>query len=528
MPAVCLRHTEIPNTSRLFADFTHHFDRLARFYRHDPWSAEALEQAARAAAAAYPDARRQALVAALREQNGDSPALERLAQPGTVAILTGQQVGLFGGPCYTIYKALTAVRYAEALTARGIPAVPVFWLATEDHDFAEVNHAWSFKADRQPVRFEVSTTGSSVRPVGDIAIDEYPVKLLAQVLAAFPHGDEVNAMVEQSYQPGATLGAAFCKLLRRLLPDRGLLYLCPQYAAIRELAAPLVRQAIEAAPLLSERLLERNTELAAAGYHAQVHFEAKTSLFFALDGGERLALRRDGDVYSANGSRRYTSADLGSRAATISPNALLRPVVQDYLLPTAALIGGPAELAYLAQTEVIYRTLERPMPLIAPRAGFTLLDARAVKMLDKYGLALKDTFDGLEALHEKMAKQLVPPVLRQQLSVAHTGVAQRLDALIGELSEFDSTLGAAAGKSRDKIFYQLKKIEGKTARETFRRHERAKSDAAYLNALLYYDKHLQERFYTILPFLAEHGTGLIDEIYEHVKLECPDHVVLTV
>ncbi|MCC6540062.1 MAG: bacillithiol biosynthesis cysteine-adding enzyme BshC [Bryobacterales bacterium] len=531
MPGVCLRHTEIPHTSKLFADFAYRFDRLAPFYRHDPWRDEARLDAARAAAAAYPDSRRAALVAALREMNGPSASLDLLAQPGTVAVLTGQQVGLFGGPGYTIYKALTAVRHAEALTARGVPAVPVFWLATEDHDFAEVNHAWAFNGQQQPVRLDVTSpvAAAGTRPVGDIAIDAYPVAALRQALATLPFGAEIAAMVEQAYTPGATMGAAFFSLLRQMLPNCGLLYLCPQKPAIRELAAPLMRDAIAAAPLLAERLLARNQELAAAGYHAQVHFEAKTSLVFSLENGERIALRRDGDVYAAAGNGvRYTSAELAARAAQLSPNALLRPVIQDYLFPTAALIGGPAELAYLAQTEVIYRTLDRPMPVIAPRAGFSLLDARATKLLERYRLSVPDTFDALDALQEKIAAHLIPHALRDQLADARTSVAAALDGVLGKVSAFDPTLGESAGRSRGKILYQLQKIEAKTAREAFRRDERARGEASYLHSLLYYDKHLQERFYTILPFLARHGLGLIDGVYENVTLECPDHVILTV
>ncbi|MBM3793345.1 MAG: bacillithiol biosynthesis cysteine-adding enzyme BshC [Acidobacteria bacterium] len=530
MPAVCLRHTEIPHTSKLFADFVCRFDRLAQFYRHDPWSDEARLAAARDAAAAYPDARRAALVGALREMNGPSASLDLLAKPGTVAVLTGQQVGLFGGPGYTIYKALTAIRHAEALTARGVPAVPVFWLATEDHDFAEVNHAWAFNAQQQPVRFDVTSPAASsgTRPVGDIAIDAYPVAVLRQALAALPFGDDIVAMVEKAYTPSATMGGAFFALLRQLLPDRGLLYLCSQKPAIRELAAPLMREAVEAAPLLSERLLQRSQELESAGYHAQVHFEAKTSLLFALENGERIALRREGGVYVGANGTRFTSAKLAARAAQLSPNALLRPVVQDYLFPTAALIGGPAELAYLAQTEAIYRTLNRPMPVIAPRAGFTLLDARASKLLHRYGLAVPDVFDSLDALQEKIAAYLIPHALRDQLAGARTSVACALDAVLGKVNAFDPTLGASAGRSRDKILYQLQKVEAKTAREAFRRDERARGEASYLHSLLYYDKHLQERFYTILPFLARHGLGLIDDVYENVKLECPDHVILTV
>ena len=142
MQPACIRHTDLPGTSQLFADFAYHFDRVAHFYQHDPHDPESFERAA--AQIQYPDDRRAAIVAALRAQNGDSENLRRLAQPGTVAVVTGQQVGLFSGPAYTIYKAMAAAQVAMQLTARGIPAVPVFWLATEDHDFAEVNHAWVF------------------------------------------------------------------------------------------------------------------------------------------------------------------------------------------------------------------------------------------------------------------------------------------------------------------------------------------------------------------------------------------------
>src|ERR1700761_9639024 len=148
MEPACIRHTDLPGTSRLFADFTYHFDRVARFYRHNPHDPAALDAAA--AQIDYPDERRAAMVAALRAQNGDSESLRRLAEPGTVAIVTGQQVGLFSGPAYTIFKALTAVKLAEHLNHQGVPAVPVFWLATEDHDLAEVDHAWVFNEQSTP------------------------------------------------------------------------------------------------------------------------------------------------------------------------------------------------------------------------------------------------------------------------------------------------------------------------------------------------------------------------------------------
>ena len=216
---------------------------------------------------------RAALIAALRQQNPDGPSLERLAQPGTVVVATGQQVGLFSGPAYAVYKALHAARLAEWLTANGIPAVPVFWLATEDHDFAEVDHVWVFDSEYQPRRLEMRRPASA-QPAGDVTLVAPPVGELRDIVGGLPFGEEVAAMVEETYRPGATMGQAFGDLLRRLLPDRGILQVDPMLPAFRELAAPAMRAAVERAEDLTAAVLERNRQLAAAGYHAQVHVEA--------------------------------------------------------------------------------------------------------------------------------------------------------------------------------------------------------------------------------------------------------------
>src|SRR5580700_8058446 len=201
MESACLRHTEIPHTSALFSDFQYHFDRVARFYSHNPHDARSYAAAAKQLA--YPDDRRAALVAALRSSNGESASLDLLARPGTVAVVTGQQVGLCSGPAYTIYKALTAVQLASRLSAQGIPAVPMFWLATEDHDVAEVNHTFVFGPDHRPVRLGVNS-GGTARPVGGIPIAAPPVERLRDLLAGFPYGEEVAEMVRVAYPEGVT------------------------------------------------------------------------------------------------------------------------------------------------------------------------------------------------------------------------------------------------------------------------------------------------------------------------------------
>jgi bacillithiol biosynthesis cysteine-adding enzyme BshC len=508
MEPACIRHTELPGASRLFLDFTYHFDRVAQFYPHDPHQPSSL--AAAAAELKYPDDRRAAMARALERQNGPGETLTRFAQPGTLAVVTGQQVGLFSGPAYTIYKALTAAKLAAKLTAAGIPAVPVFWLATEDHDFAEVNHVWSFDASHQPLKFQIDLPAEAngrQRPVGGIAVERPPIDELRKSLAGFAHADEVIAAVEAAYTPGATMGSGFRALLKTLLAPLGLLFLDPLDPAVRAISAPLVADALVAAPELKRALLERNKDLAAAGYHAQVHLEEKTSLFFLLENGERVSLKRKDNEYG----------ELRDRAAEISPNALLRPVVQDYLLPTVAYIGGPAELAYFAQSVVLYDRLLGRMPVVASRAGFTLLDARAAKLLARYRLSLPDTLVDPDALRERIAHALVPDSVDHAFTDAAERVSRQLDGLRTELERFDHTLAAALENGRRKIQYQMEKTRRKIARET-----------RFLIGSLFPQHHLQERFYSILPFLAQHGLDLVDRLYDTVELDCPDHRVVTV
>ena len=505
MEPACLRHTELPNTSRLFSDFLYHYHRVERFYTAPP-------------STGYPEDRRPALIAALKQQNSNSRALETLAAPGSVAVVTGQQVGLFGGPAYTIYKALTAAKLAADLTSRGRPAVPVFWLASEDHDWAEVDHCWVYDGARSPVKLTVQPDHNGGVPVGDIRGAEWPMHQLRLALRDLPFCDDVSELLQECYAPGATMSEGFRALLERLLKPFGFLFLDPLHPAVRQLAAPMLRRAFGIGQDLNRVLLQRNRELESAGYHAQVHIDARTSLFFLLDRGRRIPLR---DV-------NYSQQEIAERAHDLSPNALLRPVVQDYMLPTAAYIGGPAELAYFAQSQVLYEQLLGHMPRLVSRNGFSLVDARAGKLLDRYRIGMKDFFHGCELLQERIASTLTPPGLQHKFDEAQTSVTGALDRLQAAVASYDPTLGSALHKSRGKMLYQLSKARSKVAREAMRRDDRARAEAEYLFNTLYPNKHLQERLYSIMPFLAQHGLDLIDRLYDNVRMDCPDHVLLPV
>jgi bacillithiol biosynthesis cysteine-adding enzyme BshC len=502
-------------TSRLFADYLYNFDKVRAYYHLSP--IESSSYAASAGAVQCSDEHRARLVEAIREQNSEGPALDLLARPGSVVVATGQQVGLFSGPAYTIYKALTAARIAEDLKAQGVPAVPVFWLATEDHDLAEVNHCWVFNSRHQPVRIDAASGGNPQQPVGGIPIPGNPVEQLRDALGGFPFASEVLELAGETYRPGRTFGEAFSGLLKKLLGKYGLLHLDPLRPAIRELAAPILEAAAARAPELVELLLERNRELVAAGYHAQVLVEPDSTLLFTLEGGRRTPLRKRGGA-----------VPVVNRPEDLSPNALLRPVVQDYLLPTVATVMGPAEVAYMAQSEVLYRSLLGRQPVVVNRASFTLADARCAKLLTRYRLSLEDMADGEEPLRARIAACLVPEGLRRSLEDTAAATGDRLELLRAELAGFDPTLADATDRSSRKILYQVRRLEQKVAREAMRRDQRAGEEASHLYALLYPRRQPQERVYSILPLLAKHGTGLLETVYQNIHPGRADHQMLVV
>jgi uncharacterized protein YllA (UPF0747 family) len=502
MPPRTISYTDLPGASRLFLDYLYEPAKTREFYAPSRW--EPVD---------FPADRRAALVSALRVQNGDHPSLDLLARSGTMVVATGQQVGLFSGPAYAVYKALTAARLARCLTEQGLPAVPVFWLATEDHDFAEVNHCWVFDSACQPVRIEAGQTVAPHTPVGTIPISEGATGELRRALDGLPFAGPVADLVEEAYAAGSTFGASFQRLLGKLLAPYGLLYLDPLEPSARRLAAPILARALDRSADLVRLVLERNQALAAAGYHAQVHVEPESSLLFLLEGGRRLPLR---------------AGTGGVRGSDLSPNALLRPVVQDYMMPTVASVMGPAEVAYMAQAQVIYRELLGRMPVVVPRAAFTILDSHSDRLLARYALSLEDFFQGEQALRERAARTTTPPELRTSIQHLTEATDAGIARLRAELLRFDPTLADALERSRRRVLYQLGKIGGKVSREALRRSERVDAGTARLIGLLYPQRHLQERFYSILPLLAQHGVDLIETIYRSIDLDSRDHQVLTI
>ncbi|HXO62819.1 MAG TPA: bacillithiol biosynthesis cysteine-adding enzyme BshC [Candidatus Acidoferrales bacterium] len=531
MDCRALASHKLPHQSKLFLEYLNNFSKVQEFYAHVPKMASVTAVARKVE---FPKERRSAVAAILRAQNaaiGAGPAvfenLSRL-EKGAMAIVSGQQVGLFSGPAYSFYKALSAIQLANEVTRSGIDAVPVFWMATEDHDVDEVRHVSWFQ-EGQLKRFELASPGEqdAGRPVGKILlgaqIDEQ-VHEAAELLVK--QGSVLLAqLLKESYNRGETYGSAFAKLFARLFSQQGLILLDPLDSALHRIAVPVYRQAVEDRDALNEKLLRRGKELEAAGFAAQVKVTAKSTLLFHMGNqcgdktqsdGVRKPIATNGHGKFQAGDKQWAAPELlkavENAPQDFSPSALLRSVVQDYLLPTVAYIGGAAEIAYFAQSEVVYKHVLGRMPVILSRPDFTLVDIKAAKLLRAYNLKVEDIWAGSQEVRRRMERASVPKDLSRDFDRNHKQVMKMLDQLHSQLKKLDPTLQGAVETARKKIDYQIDKLRRKTGRAQDGKATLLAVYENFLEQLLYPHKVLQSRELCLLPFLARWGPGGLAEL----------------
>lgn len=536
--------------SALFAAYAEGDPRALAYFAHNPWDADARAEAARRAAEAPRD--RGALADVLLEQNaawwdGDEAAVRegiaQLRDPASVAVVTGQQLGLFGGPLYTVYKALTAVRLARRIAAEtGRPAVPVFWLAGEDHDFAEVQDT-TLLAHPAPVRVvydDRRPPDANRGPVGRLTLGapvEAALEAAAAVLPPTPFAAALVAAVRADWQPGTCWRDAFARTLRRQTAGAGLVFVSADSVRLKKLAAPLLQQEIEDWRATHEALVAVSDRLRADGFHAQV--APRPVNLFLFHGGQRLPLDPEGEGFVLRGTGvRFSAADLGtmltSEPERFSPGVVLRPLVQDRLFPTAAYVGGPGEVAYFAQLRPVYEAFGVPMPVVYPRASLTLVPEKTGRILGRYGLGVADLAaapgegpeETLAALHRRLALARAAPDLDSRFAAA----GEALDALLEKLAPLatgtDASLGRAVEAARAKAHRTLGALEAKTVRAAKRNESVIRDRLDRAAIVLFPDGTPQERALSALSFLATEGPDLPLRLLDALDPDTREHHVL--
>ena len=534
----CLPFQQIPHTTKLFLDYLSYAPSVRGFYPRSPIFSDWLKDEAQRVQ--YDDARRGKVSSILEQQNrawGSSAKtlanIERLRR-GALTAVTGQQVGLFGGPLFSIFKALTAVKLAEQATAAGVDCIPIFWLATEDHDLAEVNHVSLLSAEGALERVALESHGVADAPVGTIKFGPEIDRAVNSATALLGES-EVATWLRESYRPGETLGSGFARLFARLLADWGVVLLDPADKEFHDLAKPLLRAAIERAPELDEALLARGKALEAAGYHQQVKVTSATTLLFEVRNGARTVVRRKGNgsateftVGNDRSSQRQLVDQIDREPESFNPNVLLRPVVQDYLLPTLTYAGGPAEVAYFAQAAVVYEKLLGRITPVLPRFSATLLEPKPERILNHFQMSLSDMFPGCEKVRETIASRSLPPDLQGRFSKAYAEIEQVMTTLRDSIGKLDPTLIAAADNTRMSMWYQVNRLHRRAARAEAARDEIIRRKADALCDALLPNKMLQEREIGGVTFAARYGPGLLMKLYDAIRTDCHDHQIIPV
>lgn len=535
----CLPFTQIPHTTKLFTDFLSYAPKVHQFYPHSPRFSDWFEQAA--AGLKYDAGRRERVCSVLERQNtswhASSNTVENIARlrSGAAALVTGQQVGLFGGPLFSLFKALTAVKLADHARARGVDCVPVFWLATEDHDLDEVNHVFIPGPDHSLQNITAPSNGPLGFPVGTIKFGS-EIEAVVRQVGDLLGESEITGVLRGAYRSGETFGSAFARLFASLFSQWGVILLDASDPELHEIAEPVYSEAADRAGEINDALHAQGKALEAAGYDQQVKVTASSTLLFALVNGVRIPVHQhatsdfDGVAF-AIGEEKLSKTELLNRIRSkpqdFSPNVLLRPVVQDYLLPTLAYAGGAAEIAYFAQAAEVYRILLNKITPIVPRFSATIVDAKHQALLERYKLRFLDLFQAPERLRQFLATETLPQKLNKSFDDAEASVQRSISAIREAVESLDKTLIESASTAESKMLYQLNGLRSKAARAGLRHSEIIGRHAEILSSGLYPNKTLQEREVAGIHFLAHHGTKLLQDLYETIHPDCLDHQIIT-
>lgn len=526
--------------SRLADDYIHHYANVSEFYDGDFRDPAAFaRQAARVRARELP---RDELTAVLVEQNtryGCGPetleAVAKIVRDRASAVVTGQQVGLFSGPLYTIYKALTAIKLADKLGRTGLGSVvPVFWMASDDHDLAEIDHITLMDKESRLQEIRCGGPGPESRiPVSNVPLPPEIgdcLRELGELVLDTEFKTDIIGALSEAYAPGRSWVEAFARWMTRLFKSRGLVLIDAGHPRLKELGKGVFyREIAEESP--STRLaLAASEGLRRSGYDAQIPLhEGLLNLFYTER--ERLAIQAKVGAFEVRGMLSPYPKDALLALARenpqlFSPNVLLRPLYQDALLPTVAYVGGPAEIAYFAQLKEVYQAFGMPMPVICPRKNVTIVEKKIGHILTKFHLEVPDIWRNASGVIAGIAKDEVPGSVGTALRLVREDLARGFASLKSEILAFESGLADSVDLARGKADQQLNFLEKKVRQAATKQNDIATRQLRKAIDDLFPRGHLQERVFNIVPYLIKYGAGFMDRIDRAIDIDETDHQFL--
>jgi len=543
MKVECIDYRQLPSLHPLLPQYLYQYNRVDTLYDCPVHlSLEDLKKRAESVLRNPPTFPRDQLVELTLEFNQRVGAseevfqnLEKLRSSKTLAVVTGQQPGFFGGPAFTVYKALTAVRLAQILNEEGYSAVPVFWLASDDSDFQEVQSTSFFDAGGNvfSVSYPDPQTNSS-QMVGTIPLNAVE-KCFSDLQEQAPKGEfqkEALQILQDTYPPTKDFREALGSWLSHLFRPYGLILfdaLLPHY---KQGLGSLFSVAIEKRQEIVRALQERAEVLKEKGFEPQVRVQDSESLIFWTEGDERYKLEYGAERYQKKSgtplqlSGQQLLEKLGKQAGGLAPNVLLRPIVQDHLFPTVAYVGGAAEVAYYAQICSISPFWNKEMAVF-PRVGITLVDRKTQRLLKKYGLKVTDV---LQCTPQEISRRIVEGNDTEQilgkLEKVQEELRTALKSLGNDIVRIDPTVAEMLGGAEKKILYQIEKIQKRFVANHLNQQENFGRHLDYLYSHLYPKGKLQERVISFNQFVSEEGLNLVERLMDVINPFCPSHQVI--
>jgi bacillithiol biosynthesis cysteine-adding enzyme BshC len=444
------------------------------------------------------------------------------------AVVTGQQVGLFTGPLYTIYKTITAIKLAENLK-RVFPKydfIPVFWMELEDHDFDEVNNftILNSKNELETIKYEIQHKPRRI-PTGKIKIGNEIKRVFEKLNTAFVENDfkkSVIELLERCYRENSNFGIAFAEIMAVFFDD--VVFLDPSDFRLKEIAKPIFNKIIHQHEIISNILTNRNKKLIESGYHLQIDTDSNFINLFYYKNNERNPILFENGNFSVRYADRIFSAselseEVEKHPENFIPNVLIRPVIQDYLLPTVAYIAGPSEIAYFAQVSSIYPVFEIEMPIVYPRQSITIVENKIKKNMDKYNLSIVDIFEQKNKLLEKIVKSHSSLQIDKLFDKAEKDLENIMVELEKEISRVEENLIDVKNNAMEKVKYQLNNLKIKTLNAEKKNNEIMVNQISKVSDSIFPNGRLQERGLNIIYFLMKYGLDFIEIIKEKSVLD---------